>query len=341
LTTYYIYMSLVQLIFIPFFVIAIRNLYKEWTNIYVDLFRLFQIIFLIGFLLTSNLFVLLSQLNGFRNYFMLNISIGLFFFYYFELINNAWWINLMIHLREKDLNKKSMKRVLSIENYNFIFLIILFVPMISAIICLLILNLVFECHLKVKIPGEGDENWKQVFKGSRIVLNVMYSISVFAILKKIGLGIALLLMMKKKLYTPYKKVRVKVIWTIVLSTAILFYNTLANFVISDNFAIFWGYVFEVSPPDNKKIISEAVLQYLNTIGETSLIWFTSENIDFKNFLIILMRGKRAYRLMPKTSAFIHYRPQNIPIEISQDSTLLNEEDVKSALSETIDELHSE
>jgi len=111
---------------------------------------------------------------------------------------------------------------------------------------------------------------------------------------------------------------------------ILLINAGVNyFMKGQKFALFWGYIVNFSDMHNStsSMIKEAIFSLVNNIGETFLMCFTTENIDFKNYLIVLMKGKRAFKLMPHTSIYLLYRPQKFPSRYSSSIMLLTEDSV--------------
>jgi len=102
---YYLYVAIFQVLFFTVAAVICKKMYREirgepkQEHNYIDTFKLAQFVFVLSFLISRNIFIFLTKVHGFKCYFNAMLSISLFFFYFFELINNSCWLNVMIHIR--------------------------------------------------------------------------------------------------------------------------------------------------------------------------------------------------------------------------------------------------
>ena len=73
-------------------------MYREYKHDLQDILKLCQLLFLLLYLISRNMFYLLSPIHNFEFFYIPMLSITVFFFYYYELINNLCWVCLMIHV---------------------------------------------------------------------------------------------------------------------------------------------------------------------------------------------------------------------------------------------------
>lgn len=173
----------------------------------------------------------------------------------------------------------------------------------------------FRCYnfnpTQVRTSFENSEQCGKLYDASKILIFIMFWIGVLVIVSKIFIGINLLQLMKRRLNAPYNDVKKSVIVTIIASSLIIIFNAVLNFVVSQNFSLFWGHLFQpFQHVSRSRLIWEAVLEYVGNIGEVFLMGFTAQNIDFKAYIIALMFGRRANSLVPKTSIFLYYHPKH-------------------------------
>jgi hypothetical protein len=115
-----------------------------------------------------------------------------------------------------------------------------------------------------------------------IFVHVLYGIGVFAILSKIYIGVALLLV----------------------------YNTALNYLFDEDFSIFWRYQISPIKVSCSRILLELFLVLLNINFEMLLMLTTSGNIDFKNYVYLLLSGYQKLEWFPVASRFIYNSSRN-------------------------------
>ena len=94
---------------------TIRCFVKELMIDVHDRFKLTQLAFTILYLVARIAFnILLPIVTNFEFYGVLAMSISVFFFYYFEIINNLCWITFIIHInacKPDEMNEEVIKRI--------------------------------------------------------------------------------------------------------------------------------------------------------------------------------------------------------------------------------------
>ena len=94
-----------------------------------------------------------------------------------------------------------------------------------------------------------------------------------------------------------------------------------------NFAIFTIYVtVGHNEPEAHHTITQATLEFFIYAFEVFLLWFTTENINFKIYVFNLMVGINQAKMFAKMSIFLIHVPANT-IEDSQDSAELLDSDI--------------
>ena len=124
---------------------------------------------------------------------------------------------------------------------------------------------------------------------------------------KAYVGALLLKHMKKKLNYLYFKVRRSVMITIILTVMVMAYNTMLNYFVDENFAIFWYFQVNPTPVTFKRIMVEFVLAITNLMFEIYLMVYTSSKIDFKQYTIFLLMGLNRMDLLKDISIFLQVR----------------------------------
>ena len=123
------------------------------------------------------------------------------------------------------------------------------------------------------------------------------------------------------MHTPYLRVRCKVLVTMFSTIAIMLANAIINILGSSKvkFAIFTIYVtVGHNEPETRNTITQASLEFFIYAFEVFLLWFTTQNINFKIYVFNLMVGVNQAKNFAKMSIFLIHIPGN-SLEDSQDS----------------------
>ena len=202
-TVYYIYMGVFQIIFFIVGFFSAKKLIWELREKYIDVFKVVQMLFILWFLVARNLFMIMTQVEGFEFYFIPTLSSSLFFFYYFEIINNSWWLDTMVHIAAckdpTEMSKRALKHVRWKEILLVLFSSFLMLPVISCLIIIIILMKVHSWeryHIHIDAEIEASAECLSLLNASRILATVMFSIGVFAISSKVVIGLLMLNVMK-------------------------------------------------------------------------------------------------------------------------------------------------
>jgi len=97
------------------------------------------------------------------------------------------------------------------------------------------------------------------------------------------------------------------------------YNSYLNFLLANTFTIMWHFYVEQKDAKMKRLIIESILGFISVVSEISLMWFTTQNIDFRKYLTFMMKGWHKKYLLPHTSIFLKYRQ----IVLEESSMLLS------------------
>ena len=151
-------------------------------------------------------------------------------------------------------------------------------------------------------------------------MNFMFYVGVSAAILKIFIGTNLLIKMRKKFYTPYLKTRHNIIITMISTTAIMGFNALINRLICEvDYAIFWLYVTVKLDVKDFVAIYKVIFEFLIYAFEVFLLYFTTDNINFRSYILYLMQGRRALHMVSKVSIFLIHIPDNSEPSILSDS----------------------
>ena len=142
----------------------------------------------------------------------------------------------------------------------------------------------------------------------------MIIIGVIIAFIKIIVGVYLLRTMKKELYFPYLQVRHRIVITMIWTLTVMCINAIFHFAV--HHPKFSVTMFSILYPDPKLgdhkdksyIIIVAVLEYLIYLSEVFLLWFTTNNIDYREYVGYLTQGIREAKLITKISLFLIYVP---------------------------------
>lgn len=124
-------------------------------------------------------------------------------------------------------------------------------------------------------------------------------------LLKIYIGMILLKKMKYRLNFFYRRLSKSLIFTIIATILVLTYNTVLNYLVADDFSIFWRYqIYPVQVTAAENLV-EFFLVLINVNFEVFLMLYTAGNIDFKNYVYLLFSGYQKLEWFNVASIFIY------------------------------------
>ena len=175
-------------------------------------------------------------------------------------------------------------------------------------------------------------------------MGFMIGAGIFLAVCQIIIGSFLLKTMKRRLNQPYGEIRCQIIATMVFTAFVMGANTLFNLCIQGpkSYTIFSIlYVAEIHDYHSVYIVLYALAEFSIYVFEILLLWFTMNNIDYREYLVLLTIGIKETKFIAKISLFLVHAPhkqhQNLEEEGEDDdidySTLENTatEEVKKEL----------
>lgn len=291
-----------------------RLLYKEiWYEV-VDIFKLIQLMFIILFLLTRNSVMFLWLDPYFEFYYTPSMWISIFFFYYYELINNLWWISFIIHInawKPNEMTKNVWAVVWNKEKHLLGWLgafmgLTLITPFI-----VIFLGLsyswgdwyVYSSDLRPLY--QWNDKCKPLNEFIQSFMWFLFSVGIFATGLKVVIGIYLLKAMKNKLNKSYQDVKFKIIITMITTWFMMLFNGVANNLTDEDFGLFWlQVVTRKNLTQDEPIIVNFLWEFSLYSAEVFLLWFTTDNINFKKYIYYLLIGRRKLEMITHVTIFL-------------------------------------
>lgn len=314
---YIVFVAIYQIIFIYAFVKAILNISKEFRSESIDVFRVTQMSFIIGFLVSRNIYWLMCRIQGFEFFQLTFISLNTFFFYYFEVINNICWITFILHLtaceNPQQMDDRLLKRIRVKEKILLFLGAVLAIVILTLWIMITIVSLAYQWQNSKLYFMDGhlyfsSPECENIDYTARVMAKICLYIGVVATISKIFIGFLMLYIMKKRFNHPYMKVKNGVILTILTTIVIMTMNISLNMFEQYSFSKF--YLFVIVPLKGLKtgvILFSFFWSLVNVILEIFLMGFAAQNIYFREYIITLMEGRRRLDLISKTSIYLLYR----------------------------------
>jgi len=273
--------------------------------------------FIICYLVTRNLYTLLwfTRFKGLEFYHLPLIAINTFFFYFFEWINNLWWLVFIIHLvavnKPSELNEKLVRKLWLKE------MTLLTICLVIAVSCITMWVVIMSYSLyadwdesKIYFIQQKKMNkmWKSLDTTTQRYTLFLFVLGISASIFKLIIGVYMLKIMKKKLKLPYENVKKSIKVTMIATIVILTLNFVVNYLdrFSENLWIFYTVPVEKMSP--YLLILKFFDTLINSIAESFLICYTAENIDFRYYILVLCEGRRRLKFAPHISIFLHFRP---------------------------------
>ena len=121
-----IHLFIIFVLCIIWWILFYKKIKKEINDRLIDHYKVLQLSFTLLFIITRIIFGLMCFIPKFEYFYMPSLSLNTSFFYYFEVINDAWWINCMIHIHSihnaVELNKETLRKIKIKETILLIFL---------------------------------------------------------------------------------------------------------------------------------------------------------------------------------------------------------------------------
>ena len=276
---YFVYISVYQVIFLVVGFFIIRKIVREYRQEYIDRYKVFQLVFIMMFLVFRNTFMLLIKTPNFEFFYISVLAISMFSFYFFENINNACWINVMLHLKAlskpEQMDMALLKKIQSKEKMILFSLATVILVVMLTLLTIIFIGLVNDCRpedITDRLYTSHKQTCRNLEQASTILIHITFSIGVTAMIMKVFIGYFLLKMMRNRLYVPYKEVRSSVIFTVVATIIFLIYNSILNYGrIFSTFEIMWSHYVTPTGVGLGELTLETTLQFINLVGEIFLM----------------------------------------------------------------------
>ena len=309
--TYIVYAALMQIVTCIISFIWIKNIRSEVKEWLIDLHKIVQYMFLLLFVVIRWIFIYLLLINNFEFYYAICLAFSTSFFYFFEVINDACWIDFIFHIKvwkhPSDMDENKLKSLNRKEKVILCFVFLIVIPWFLAIFTIIITGAAWNWNsYKAFNPEKNimdNSTWNTLFNFGNILNRIMFYIGVFAIVLKIFIGIYLLKLMKKKVYGGYKKKWKGIIATIILTIIAEAVFTALNHIGDQDFSIYYIYMVTRRDDDTKTVVTRMILSMISTGAEILLIWFNTSIINFKYYILMLMVGRRKINMIPRVTLF--------------------------------------
>lgn len=307
------------------FWIALKRTWKkikeELIENVLDYFKLTQLIFIILYLLTRIPFMFITIIPNFEFFYGPGLSFSVFFFYYFEHINNLWWVSFIMHMVAckpdemtlKIAHKIRFKETLMTITFGIIFLLSGFFLIIIIIFALVHKWSTWHSYFQKDDIIECDYNTSKcalIFNLSSNFMTLMFSFGCLAAGLKVIIGIIVLKVMKSKMKVSYNLVKRRVILTLIVTPFTMIINTLINYTTETKFANFYVFVSTKVIASDSTIIYQCSLEFIMYVLEVFLMSFTADNISYREYIMILLYGRKRMDLLNSVSLFLRVVPQN-------------------------------
>ena len=210
LITAWIQIFILILTSIYLLIMYFKKVKKEIRSGLIDIYKLIQLLFMVMFILTRTIFGLLWFVPNFEFFYLPILSINTSFFYYFELINDAWWLNFIMYLdschNSADIDKKLIKKIKHKERILLLLLFLIIFIQIFWEFLLILLSIGFNWQYEhVYFTNTPlSSNWNILNTIFNAIALLMLATWLVAAVGKIFIGWIMLRKMKKGLNFIYK-----------------------------------------------------------------------------------------------------------------------------------------
>ena len=332
---YIIFAFLYQFIVIAGMWRAVKNLREEFKYQFSDTIKISQISFIIWYLLIRNTFTLLWFFNikALEFFHLLILTFDTFFFYFFEWVNNMWWMSFILHLTAVKDIRESNNKVFKVWKKEVILLIFIFtLGIIWMIIWIVLISFSlwnswgkYEMYFLDDKPSDENKICRHLTHLSIDYHKMLLGIAFSAAISKIIIGTIMLRKMRTKLYYLYQEKMRNIIFTMIATIVIISINYTINQI--NNFKeFFWTmFIVQVEHIDTFTLIRKWSFELLNSVFETFLMFYTVENIEFRSYILILWKGRGILHHASKISIFLKFRKKNNKYYIHEDGLSFKEE----------------
>ena len=212
LVFYYTYMSVFQIIFLSVGFYILRKLIRELRQEFIDMYKVLQFCFILMFLISRNIFMLLIKVKNYEFFYISVLAISMFWFYFFENINNAWWVNVMLHLKALEnpelMNLATLQKIKKKEKVILVTLTTVILAVMLSLLISIFVGLAFNCKRSDTDSSDSEARhiWVALTTTFTVLIDIAFAIGVLAMVSKAVIGCILLRMMKNLLNVPYKEV---------------------------------------------------------------------------------------------------------------------------------------
>ncbi|CAI2370418.1 unnamed protein product [Moneuplotes crassus] len=306
---YLVYTGVYQIIFLLVMIQVVRNLISEFKQSFVDYLNFTQIIFIILYLLSRNIYgiICLIQVPGIEFFHVPVLALTTFFFYYFIVINNISWYCFIIHLNAavvpSDLTPEVLKKIKTCEKTITLICFSIGIFLFASWVILMITSFSLNCdrsklyHIGVALMSR---ECGIIQLTARIYTTVCIVVGGIATITKCVLGIIILKKMKKKLNFCYKEDRKLIISTIILTVCTMGFNTLTNSINHFSENIWLLYILNAESVTAFTLTYKTLISFVNSLLEILLMVYTSKSIDFRYYILILLQGRCMIGYSPNT-----------------------------------------
>lgn len=319
------------IVFVYVMVRTIRITAKEIKEPVRDYFKLAQLVFILWYMVTRNAFMFAVIIPHFEFFYIPGLSISVFFFYYYEHINNLWWLSFIMHILTwvpDEFGREHARKMRFKETTMLSVIGSIVVLSATLLIVIIILGLAFDCSKWTTFFTKEGVDWPSnssqcgvLLKISKHFMDFMFYFGWLAAGCKIIIGILLLRIMKKKLLTPYNSVKKSIILTVILTPVTMGINAIVNFWSVENYAVFYVFVCTKLKDSAPIIIAEFFAEFAIYVLEIFLMWFTTDNISFRDYILWLLYGVERMDLMDLASIFLNYVPENQSVSESRSGSI--------------------
>jgi hypothetical protein len=297
---YTILLLLYQPIFVYFLITTYKILRREQHMPILDLFKLLQYYFFLGFLICRQAFFFLQYFPSFAFFYDPASFIIIFFLNGFEAVNLAWWAWFIAHLIKFGKDRKdyavATRRVIYFEKAVFGSNVAAFVLSAMLILTANLTGLLAGCFFWWPYCTEEGCNsiWEFIKGDWRIIMYLIVSyFGLFQGFLKIVFGIIILILLKKNLNYYYLRRKWGIVCVIsgtVLFLVFKFFLNL-NIIIESNITdIFNERHYEKEKLDFWILLLTFSISLFNLILEIVLMKVNISNVDYKLDLAIIMKA---------------------------------------------------
>ena len=335
---YIIFVIISQVFFIILGYKWVRAILKEFGELFIDSYKLAQLTLLLGFIFFRNLFEYLWFINAFWFYYI-PVSLFIMIWFYFFVNMNSWcWISFFLHIESCEFTEwyteENMKKVKIKEWWIKISMGALMTLILALAVIINILSAIYNWHKFDSFNGKIIENnaWSTLSSIAMATSYILLSIGAISAIIKIIVGYIILKKMRQKFKYIYNKLKKSIIFTTALTSFIIIINGIFNIVEENKFTDFSLYIVRGYKHFTPYSYIKILLSLINLSSEIILMYINIRLLDFKDFVIKLMEGRKREDLLPHVSIFLWFN-KNSKEYSNHTKRLLQERQISGLLNE--------